>query len=218
MQPALTIAEDIAIALFGTVPPVPEPSATSTPPTSSLDSATSTESPAPGFPPPSPAPAPFSPPLAPEAPSPSNHTDGARQPDTARLVATPGTQDHAHNGPDRNHGDPITDPAESHLTNELQPPAPVDAHPQQNVGPSDSPLEHGTTQNVGYILPPNPLANITNEPVWMKKKQTLDFFRQTPKLGCLSNVIQHWYELEKSLGFQDVVSSADISHRPMLYL
>ena len=40
----------------------------------------------------------------------------------------------------------------------------------------------------------------------MKKKRTLEYFRNTYKLGHLSNVIQSWYELEKLLGFPDVVS------------
>ena len=51
----------------------------------------------------------------------------------------------------------------------------------------------------------NTLAGITDEPTWMKKKHTLDFFRGTFKFGCLTNVIEHWYELEKLLGFQDTV-------------
>ena len=40
----------------------------------------------------------------------------------------------------------------------------------------------------------------------MKKKRTLDYFRGTFKLGDLSNVIGHWYELEGLLGFQEIVS------------
>ena len=170
----------------------------------------------PGFPPPSLTPAPSGPPPALEVSSPLNHTNGARQPDTTQLTTTSDTLDHTHE-PDHSDGDAIMDFVESYSTNELQLPASVDAHPQRNIGPSDLSLERGTTQNAGHILPPGPLANITNEPVWMKKKRTLDFFRRTPKLGCLSDVIQHWYELEELLGFQDAVSSADISHHPTLY-
>ena len=40
----------------------------------------------------------------------------------------------------------------------------------------------------------------------MKKRKTLDYFRGTFKLGVLSDVIEHWYELEALLGFQVVVS------------
>ena len=54
--------------------------------------------------------------------------------------------------------------------------------------------------------PPKPLASITDEPVWMKKRDTLNYFRNTAKLGSLSDVIEHWYELEILLGFQDPVS------------
>ena len=53
---------------------------------------------------------------------------------------------------------------------------------------------------------PGLLTGITNEPTWMKKKQTLDYFRSTFKLRQLSDVIQHWYELERLLGFQEAVS------------
>ena len=50
------------------------------------------------------------------------------------------------------------------------------------------------------------LAGINDEPTWMKKRHTLDFFRNTPKFGRLSSVIEHWYQLEKLLGFYDTVS------------
>ena len=55
--------------------------------------------------------------------------------------------------------------------------------------------------------PLNTLIGITNEPTWMKKKRTLNYFRNTFKLGDLPNVIGHWYELEELLGFQDTVST-----------
>ena len=56
------------------------------------------------------------------------------------------------------------------------------------------------------IPPPEPLAGVTAAPAWMKKKRTLDYFRGTFKLGCLSDIIQHWYELEGLLGFPETVS------------
>jgi hypothetical protein len=40
----------------------------------------------------------------------------------------------------------------------------------------------------------------------MKKRRTLDYFRGTFKLGDLPKVIGNWYELERVLGFPDVVS------------
>lgn len=75
--------------------------------------------------------------------------------------------------------------------------------------PSSSP-DYGTTSRVNSSLPSNPLADITDEPKWMKKKRTLDYFRSMSKLenlfGDLSSIIGHWYKLEKLLGFQDLVS------------
>lgn len=53
---------------------------------------------------------------------------------------------------------------------------------------------------------PELLAGVTNEPVWMKRKGTLNYFRITFKLGCFPDIIQRWYEFEQLLGFQDVVS------------
>ena len=40
----------------------------------------------------------------------------------------------------------------------------------------------------------------------MKNKRTLDYFRNTSKLGSLPNIIEHWYELEQLLGFKETVS------------
>jgi len=56
--------------------------------------------------------------------------------------------------------------------------------------------------------PPDMLAGITNEPTWMKKKRTLDYFRNAFKFGDLHNVIVHWYQLEELLGFQRNVSTS----------
>lgn len=52
----------------------------------------------------------------------------------------------------------------------------------------------------------NLLAGVRDEPGWMQKKGTLNYFRNTFKLGNLADVIRHWYELERLLGFQKVVS------------
>jgi len=62
-------------------------------------------------------------------------------------------------------------------------------------------------------VPPKLLVGIADEPTWMKKKQTLDYFRGTTKLGSLSDVIEHWYELEGLLGFQVTVSVPTCSSR-----
>jgi len=67
-------------------------------------------------------------------------------------------------------------------------------------------MNHGITSSTNSSPLPNLLAGIKNEPVWMKKRKTLDYFRGTFKLGVLSDVIEHWYELEALLGFQNVVS------------
>ena len=63
------------------------------------------------------------------------------------------------------------------------------------------PLGHKETPNATSVLPSNLLAGVMNEPMWMKKKKTLNYFRTTFKLGEFSNVIAHWYELEGLLGF-----------------
>jgi len=79
-------------------------------------------------------------------------------------------------------------------------------HPHVGAPLPTSPLHHGMALHPNSTPPPNPLANVTGEPLWMEKKQTLNYFRSTFKLGDLSNVIGHWYELEGLLGFQEVVS------------
>ena len=54
--------------------------------------------------------------------------------------------------------------------------------------------------------PTSVLVGVTDEPAWMKKRRTLNYFRDTFKLGSLPSVIENWYELEKLLGFPDTVS------------
>jgi hypothetical protein len=70
----------------------------------------------------------------------------------------------------------------------------------------NSPQNCVSIRGTGSGLPPNVLANIANEPVWMKRKELLKYLRSTPKLGDLSDVINHWYELESLLGFPEAVS------------
>ena len=53
--------------------------------------------------------------------------------------------------------------------------------------------------------PPKLLAGVMDEPTWTKKKQMLDYFRSTIRLGKLSNVVKHWYQLEALLGFEGAV-------------
>ena len=68
------------------------------------------------------------------------------------------------------------------------------------------PPGNGTSSAVGATRPSNLLAGIKDEPAWMQKKETLRYFRGTFKLGSLPDVIEHWYELERALGFKKVVS------------
>ena len=55
---------------------------------------------------------------------------------------------------------------------------------------------------------PPVLAAVKDEPEWMETKKTLKYFRYAFKLGKLSDVIEHWYELERLLGFQKSVSTS----------
>jgi hypothetical protein len=75
-------------------------------------------------------------------------------------------------------------------------------HPHANPASSD-----GVALLKGVGSPsPRVLAGLEDEPAWMEAKGTLDFFRNTFKAGKLSDVIEHWYELERLLGFQGTVS------------
>ena len=47
-------------------------------------------------------------------------------------------------------------------------------------------------------------ANV-QEPDWMKKKRTLDYFKSSFKMGGLSSLISNWYLLEAALGFPEHV-------------
>ncbi|KAF9791998.1 hypothetical protein BJ322DRAFT_1015928 [Thelephora terrestris] len=99
--------------------------------------------------------------------------------------------------------------SETHF--DLPPPIPTSTRPRlagrsQTVSRS----QPNMTLPSGEVLPraivvsqPETLIGIAVEPPWMGKKGTLDFFRETFKLGCLPNVINRWYELENLLGFPD---------------
>jgi len=49
------------------------------------------------------------------------------------------------------------------------------------------------------------LPNDCREPIWMKKKSTLRYFRSVFKMGNLSGLISNWYRLEEALGFPEQV-------------
>ena len=199
---------------YHVTPGAPASSLAPGPPASSLVSEPPASTPAPttSTPPLMPGPPPslvLKPPgssLAPRPSSPLNRANSACWPATTQLVATPDTPDSVQ---DRvTPAASVMDFVNSYTVNELQLSTPVHPHPQVNATPLDLSQRHGTIQNKdcspSFNL--NPLANITDEPAWMKKKQTLAYFRRTVKLGCLPNVIGHWYELERLLGFQEVVS------------
>ena len=44
------------------------------------------------------------------------------------------------------------------------------------------------------------------ESAWMGSKGTLKYFREVDKMGKLSDLILHWYQLERALGFQESVN------------
>ena len=50
------------------------------------------------------------------------------------------------------------------------------------------------------------LPSSVREAVWMKSKKTLKYFQGVHKMGKLSDLILHWYQLEEALGFPEVVS------------
>ena len=104
------------------------------------------------------------------------------------------------------HGTPILSFVYPHPIDGPQQIVPDCAHPPASERSPSLPCSHGTACKTSSNPPPDPLVNVMNEPVWMKKKQTLDYFRGTFKLGSLPNVIEHWYELEEQLGFQNAVS------------
>ena len=74
--------------------------------------------------------------------------------------------------------------------------------PHANAAPNDGvPL----SKDVG--APPPLPATMKDAPEWMENKGTLRYLHNTFKLGKLSEVIAHWYELERLLGFRKAVST-----------
>ena len=68
-------------------------------------------------------------------------------------------------------------------------------HPDSQVPRGDTDL--ATSNN----LPMN-----ARESEWMRSKKTLNYFREVYKMGKLSDLISHWYQLEEALGFPETVS------------
>ena len=79
----------------------------------------------------------------------------------------------------------------------------VTGRPHTRAGLPDSSPSNGS-KGVDPLSPPV-LAGAKDLPEWMEKKGTLDYFRNTFKLGKLSDVIEHWFELERLLGFRKSV-------------
>ena len=88
---------------------------------------------------------------------------------------------------------PTTHP--SHLT------APV---PQARANTSD--LSGSPSPSVDDSSIPT-LPETAGEPLWMRQKETLKYFRKVMKAGHLPTLISNWYRLEKFLGFPDQVCS-----------
>ena len=78
--------------------------------------------------------------------------------------------------------------------------------PQAGVRFLDPPPGKGAAAQSNGSPPSKLLAGVTDRPMWMKKKKILDYFCSTFKLGNLSDIIEHWYELEGLLGFPETVS------------
>ena len=77
--------------------------------------------------------------------------------------------------------------------------------PQASTTSLTPPVEVAATQTDANQVP-TLFAGITDEPAWMKKKRTLNYFRGAIKFGRLAEVIEHWYQLEALLGFPAAVS------------
>lgn len=93
------------------------------------------------------------------------------------------------------------------------PPSPTDAHTHATLVDQGT-LDLAVPDHQGCHLPPgaiNPPVTITSLPAdagarWMRSKGTLEYFRRVDKIGQMSNLILHWYQLEEALGFPDPVS------------
>lgn len=110
------------------------------------------------------------------------------------------------------------------------PPPPSDPHPTSPSDPRPSPPSKVSTrtpsadqdQDIQDLEPPSHpdlcvsprndcLATVNNLPAntmesgWMKLKKTLKYFCEVHKIGKLSDLILHWYQLEEALSFQETI-------------
>ena len=67
-------------------------------------------------------------------------------------------------------------------------------------------LDHCITRSNDPLTTIDDLPTSATESAWMKSKKTLKYFREAHKMGRLSDLILHWYQLEEVLGFQETVS------------
>ena len=92
---------------------------------------------------------------------------------------------------------------------------PVTSHqprPQVGTKSANPPSSDGAATRPNVNAARKLLAGAIDEPEWMKKKKTLNYFRGVIDFGDLYNVIEHWYELEGLLGFLETVR---VSIRPI---
>lgn len=81
--------------------------------------------------------------------------------------------------------------------------------PAVDVDPTEPPSESSqqTQSSQGGAPSGSFVFSLTaGDAVWMKRKKTIEYFRTAFKLGKLADVIERWYELEKLLGFPEIVS------------
>lgn len=76
-------------------------------------------------------------------------------------------------------------------------------------GPTTLPIPSG--DDPALRLPTN-----GQEPMWMKKKGTLGYFRSVFNVGGLSTLLTNWYRLEEALGFREQVGCICI-HNSTIY-
>jgi hypothetical protein len=129
------------------------------------------------------------PPFALDPFTPFGELDVIYQPDVTQFVMPSNSSNLIHDEPNTTFAPPNTGPG--HMTSFPNSTPPPIAQPTPNTNSSPS---------------LDVLVNVTNEPLWMRRKRTLAYFRETFKLGDLSNVIEHWYKLEGMLSFPDIVS------------
>ena len=76
----------------------------------------------------------------------------------------------------------------------------------RNFVASTYPDCHVPSRGSGLLTTIDNLPTDATEPIWMKAKETLKYFRGVHKMGKLLDLILHWYQLEEVLGFQETVS------------